>query len=197
MSTHIAIFNLSEKIKELELNSLILLEKDNKQQKKIEELELKINNLEKDNEQQKKIINNICKLEDNTNNVTDDMLKSMPYLTSLKLNKNTKVTDEDIKNLVNLTTLNLAYNKNITGGRAPNPYMVAANDFKKWIKTQVDPTSVNNFVALSKVVAPLLKEVNLDVEKAKKNFNKGSFMKEYKKADDAIKAKRAAKKESK
>lgn len=66
---------------------------------------------------------------------------------------------------------------------------------KAFIKENIDdPKKINNVGAMSSAAAKLLKDNDRDLEKAKKNFNKSSFMRDYNEAKDKIEKRREEKK---
>jgi len=81
--------------------------------------------------------------------------------------------------------------------RAPNDYIIKLTALKAYIKTKLPNEVLNNVGAMSKAGAKVLNENDRDVEKAKKNFNPTSFMKDYNSAKKEMDAKKAAKKANK
>ena len=81
-------------------------------------------------------------------------------------------------------------------GMAKGQYMKDASELKTFIKGKL-PKEDLNYIAMSKPVAKMLKDNNNDVDKAKKNFDSGNFMKEYNAAKKEIDAKKQAKKANK
>lgn len=78
--------------------------------------------------------------------------------------------------------------------RAMNPYMEKLIGLKRFIVTKIDKGEVNNVGAFSSAASDLLKENDVDLEKAKKNFEIDPFMKVYNVKKVAIEKKRAEKK---
>jgi len=83
------------------------------------------------------------------------------------------------------------------GKRAPNDYIIKLTALKKHIKDKLPNEILNNVGAMSKAAAKVLNANDRDTEKAKKNFNATSFLKDYTSARKEIEAKRAAKKANK
>jgi hypothetical protein len=81
--------------------------------------------------------------------------------------------------------------------RAPNDYMVKLIALKAYIKNKLSNENLNNVGAMSKAAAKVLGDNDRDVEKAKKNFDVSSFMKDYNSAKKDIENNRAAKKANK
>lgn len=81
--------------------------------------------------------------------------------------------------------------------RPPSDYIIKLTELKKHIKTKLPNENLNNVGAMSKAAAKLLSDNDRDTEKAKKNFNATSFLKDYNTAKKEIDAKRAAKKANK
>lgn len=83
------------------------------------------------------------------------------------------------------------------GKRAPNDYMVKLIALKAFIKNKLSGENLNNVGAMSKAAAKVLGDNDRDVDKAKKNFDESSFMKDYNAAKKQIESNRAAKKANK
>lgn len=81
--------------------------------------------------------------------------------------------------------------------RAPNQYIIDLTALRSYIKEQLPKETLNNVGAMSSAAAKILSGADKDLAKAKKAFSGPSFMKDYKAADEKIKAKRQAKKDAK
>ena len=66
--------------------------------------------------------------------------------------------------------------------RTPNKAFMDMVNLKKWIKEKLSSEDLN-FITLSKPVSALYKANDKNLEKAKKNFDKTSFMKDYREAE--------------
>ena len=82
--------------------------------------------------------------------------------------------------------------------RKMNPFMANLTVLRRHIMDKLgDELKPMNVGAMSSAASVLLKANDVDAEKAKKNFNKAEFMKDYNAAKKRIEAKKAAKKAAK
>jgi len=81
--------------------------------------------------------------------------------------------------------------------RKPNNFMIDLSALRSFIKSKLPNETLNNVGAMAKAASKLLTDNGKDIEKAKKDFDSSTFMKEYNSAKKAIEAKQAAKKANK
>ena len=81
--------------------------------------------------------------------------------------------------------------------RGANQYILDLTALRAHIKNKLPDETLNNVGAMSKAAAKILSGNDKDLEKAKKNFNSASFLKDYNTAKKEIEAKREAKKANK
>ena len=81
--------------------------------------------------------------------------------------------------------------------RGANQYIIDLTALRAHIKNKLPDETLNNVGAMSKAAAKILSGNDKDLEKAKKNFNSASFLKDYNTAKKEIEAKREAKKANK